>query len=137
MSNQAPIIFNWQAANPFLTLLPLKYQTGSLPSGTVNGVMTGTNAIYSQAQEVSRYDNIGVEINYTGTPTGTIEVHGSNSGVNEYALTFSPVLTQPAGAAGGYLININNFPYKYMMIKYTNTSGTGVLTAYIQIKSLS
>lgn len=135
--NQAPIVFNWQSTSPIPTLLPLKYPYGSLPSGTLAGAMASTNIIYSQILEVGRYDNLGIEINYAGTATGVVEIRGSNSGLNFYPLTFSPALTQPAGSSGGYLVNLNQFPYRYFIIVYTNTSGTGTLTAYGEIKSLS
>ena len=75
-------------------------------------------------------DNIGLEVTYTGTPTGTFSVMVSNSGINFYALTFSPALTQPAGSGGGYAIDLNQFPFQFIMLQYVNASGTGTLTVY-------
>ena len=116
--NQYPISFNWQSANPATGFLPLNAnQTGSVPSGTLAGAMASTNTIYSQIVDISRMDNSGLEVNWTGTPTGTLSVMVSNSGINFYALTFSPVLAQPAGSAGGYTIDLNQLPYKYLMLK--------------------
>lgn len=99
--------------------------------------MASTNTIYSQILDLSKMDNIGLEVTYTGTPTGTFSVMVSNSGINFYALTFSPALTQPAGGAGGYAIDLNQVPFKYMSLQYANTSGTGVLTVYGQNKDLN
>ena len=99
--------------------------------------MSGTNTIYSQIIDVSTMDNIGLEVNYTGTPTGTFTVNGSISGLNFYALTFTPSLTQPAGSAGGYLVNISVYALKYFLLEYTNSSGTGVLTVYGQQKDVN
>ncbi len=99
--------------------------------------MASTNTIYSQIVDISKMDNQGLEVTYTGTPTGTISVMVSNSGINFYALTFNPVLTQPAGGAGGYAINLNQLPFKYMMIQYVNASGAGTLTVYGQQKDLN
>lgn len=82
-------------------------------------------------------DNQGLEVTWTGTPTGTFSVQVSNSGINFYALTFNPALAQPAGSAGGYAVNLNQLPFKYMMLKYVNASGTGVLTVYGQQKDLN
>lgn len=133
--NQYPIVFNWQSANPATGFLPLKAnQTGTPPSGVVNGVMTSTNVIYSQIIEVSRMDCSGIELTYTGTPTGNFEVFVSNSGINFYPLTFNPALAQPSGSAGGYYINLSDMGFKYLLLKYTNASGSGVLTAYGQAK---
>lgn len=81
-------------------------------------------------------DNIGIQATWTGTPTGTIEVDGSNDGTNFYALTFNPAISQPAGVAGGFLININQYPFAYLKVLYTKTSGTGTLDAYLVAKGV-
>ena len=131
---------SFQTTNPATGFLPLNANTqsqGSVPSGNPNGVMTGTSTIYSQILDVSRMDSVGLEVSWSGTPTGTIQVMASNSGINFYALTFSPVLTQPAGAAGGYVIGLQLYPFKYVMLQYTNSSGTGVLNAWMQAKDLN
>lgn len=136
--NQYPVIFNWQSTNPVTTLLPLQAnQSGSMPSGVLAGAMASTNVIYSQIIDVSRMDNIGLELTFTGTPTGTFEVYGSNSGAQFYALTFSPALTQPSGSSGGYLIDLSGYPFKYLLLKYTNASGSGSLFVYGQMKDLN
>ena len=80
-------------------------------------------------------DGISLEITYTGTPTGTISVLASDSGINFYPLTFSPVLTQPAGSAGGYTVQLDPYDYQYLMVKYVNASGDGTLTIYGQAKA--
>lgn len=136
--NQYPITFQWQATNPATGFLPIPANaSGSIPSGVKNGAMASTNVIYSQIVEKSRMDNIGLEVTYTGTPTGTFEVMVSNSGINFYALTFNPALTQPSGGAGGYAIDLNQVPFKYILLRYTNSSGTGVLTVYGQMQDLN
>ena len=82
-------------------------------------------------------DNQGLEVTWTGTPTGTFEVFVSNSGKNFYSLTFSPPLGQPAGSADGYVVNLNQLPFKYVYLKYTNATGSGILTVYGQQKDLN
>jgi uncharacterized membrane protein len=99
--------------------------------------MASTNTIYTQIIDVSKMDNLGLEVTWTGTPTGTFTVNGSNSGINFYPLTFSPVLTQPAGGAGGYLIDLTQYPFKYILLEYVNSSGTGTITVYAQCKDLN
>jgi hypothetical protein len=108
------------------------------------GVMTGTATITSSGQYVANLDNIGLEITWTGTPTGTISVLGSISNaipgidaVIYYALTFNPALSQPAGSGGGYLINLNQFPWHYLKVQYVNASGTGVLDVVLFGKDLN
>lgn len=135
--NQAPAIINWQSTNPIPTLLPLKYQYGSQPGGVLAGTMSGTNTIYTNILDVSKMDSIGLELTWTGTPVGTIQVMASNSGVNFYALTFNPALSQPAGSPSGYVIDLQLYPFKYLMVQYTNTSGSGSITTYCQVKDLN
>lgn len=99
--------------------------------------MASTNTIYSQIVDVSKMDNIGVEISWTGTPVGTFAVMVSNSGVTFSALTFSPALAAPAGAAGYFTIGLNQFPFKYIFLQYTNASGSGTLSAVGQNRDLN
>lgn len=135
--NQLPVTFNWQSTNPVTGFLPAALPTGSTPSGVVAGAMASTNVIYSQIIDVSVMDNIGLELTWSGTPVGVFEVQVSNSGAHFYSLTFDPVLTQPAGSAGGYVVNIEQQAFKYIMLKYANTSGSGSLFVYGEFKSLS
>jgi hypothetical protein len=135
--NQFPHTFNWQSTNPQTGFIPNPYPGGSPQSGAVNGAMASTNTIYSNILDISKMDNVGAEVTWTGTPTGTLSVLVSNSGINWYALTFNPALAQPAGSASGYALNFNQLPFKYIMLQYANTSGTGVLTVYLQLKDLN
>lgn len=123
--------FNWQATTP----IPFNQNTAR--SGVLTGAMASTNTIYTNIQDLSNTDNQGLEIFWTGTPTGTISILGSESGVSFFALTFTPALTQPAGSAGGYGVNLNQFPWRYLMLQYVNASGTGTLTAWIGSKDLN
>lgn len=108
-----------------------------MPSGVLTGTMASTNVIYSNILEVSRMDNIGIELNWTGTPTGTIQVLTSISGLNWPAITFDPAIGQPAGSAAYEGIGITQYDFKYLMLLYTNSSGSGVLTAYAQFRDLN
>jgi hypothetical protein len=135
--NQGLFTLNWQSTNPITGFLPSHPAGGSTPSGTLAGTMSGTNTIYSNIVEMGTMDNVGIEVNWTGTPTGTFSVTGSNSGAAFYALTFNPALTQPSGSGGGYLIDINQFPFKYLLLQYVNSTGSGFLTTYGQKKDLN
>ncbi len=138
--NQYPVKLDWQSTDPTTTLFPIVNNSGtggSIPSGTKSGTMSGTSTIYSNIVEFSKMDNIGLEIDWTGTPTGTITIYTSISGINWHSMTFSPVLAQPAGAAGGYNVSLNQVPFKYFYIKYTNASGSGSLTVSAQFKDLN
>lgn len=137
--NQFPNTFYWQSTNPQTGFLPTHADSGSIvPIPPVpNGVMSGTNTIWSNIISISKFDNQGLEVTWTGTPTGTFQVLVSNSGINFYALTYNPALAQPSGSAGGYVINNNQLPFKFIQLQYTNTSGSGILTVYSQQKDLN
>ena len=122
---------NWQATSP------APFSPNTPPSGNLTGAMASTNTIYSNIQDLSNIDNAGIEITFSGTPTGVISIMCSNGGTNFYALTFNPILAQPAGAAGGFLINLNQVPFRYVFVQYVNSSGTGTLTAIITQKDLN
>lgn len=136
--NQYPTVLNWQSTNPVTGFLPLNNNTqgsGSVPSGVTAGAMTGTSTIYSQILDLSRMDNAGLEVSWTGTPVGSVAYSGSNSGSFFFPVTL--VTAQPAGSAGGFGVNLNQWPYKYILLQYTNVSGTGVLSVVGQFKDLN
>lgn len=123
--------FNWQSSSP------IPFNPNTALSGTLTGTMASTNTIYTNIQDISNTDNQGLEISWTGTPTGTISILCSESGVTFFPLTFSPGITQPAGSAGSYGINLNQVPWRYLLVKYINSSGSGVLTVWLGSKDLN
>lgn len=137
---QFPSTFNWQTTSPVTGFLPgpgpNQDVAGNSPkSGVVAGTMSSTNTIYTNILGIRQSDNVGIEITWTGTPTGTITVYCSNSGINFYSLTFNPALAQPSGSAGGFNIAAADLPFQYLFIQYTNSSGSGTITAYSQCKA--
>lgn len=137
---QFPSSFFWQTTSPVIGFLPgpgpNQDVAGNSPKiGTLVGTMSGTNTIYTNIIGLRQSDNQGIEITFTGTPTGTLQVMVSNSGINFYALTYSPAIVQPAGSAGGFVIANIGIPFQYCFLQYTNASGSGTITAYCQCKS--
>lgn len=128
--NQNTLQFNWQASNPapFVPNTPL--------TGITSGVMTGTSTIYSNIIDVTIKDNLGLELAWTGTPTGTITVWASSSGINFFSVDFAGFI-QPSGSAKVVGVDLSQFPWKYIYLSYTNASGSGVLTAYMTTKDLN
>lgn len=82
-------------------------------------------------------DNIGVLASWTGTPTGAITYYSSNDGQVFSALSFGSAPGNPSGTDAFYNLNINQYPYKYLYIKYVNASGSGVLTITAQLRDLN
>lgn len=102
-----------------------------------DGVMTGTTTLTSPPTYIANLDNIGLQVGWTGTPTGTVSVLVSPDDVNYDALTFDPALTQPSGSASRYWINISQLASFYIKVQYVNASGTGVLNVKICGKDLN
>lgn len=114
-----------------------------------NGAMSSTNQINSVVQNVQNFDNLGLEVVWTGTPTGTLTVNGAvnNPYPNPYSetnpipsqnsLTFDPSLAQPSGSGGGYIVNLNQFPWPWIQVQYINSSGSGTLNVYIFEKDVN
>lgn len=128
MGKKHTIPSNWDQIN---------LKGGSGPHIINAGVMTGTTVIQSSPFNVQNLDNVGLQVKWTGAAVGTIEVIVSVDGVNYDALTFDPVLTQPAGTAGSYVISLNQLPFPYMKVRYTNASSTGVLDVWLSAKDLN
>lgn len=99
--------------------------------------MSGTATITSSVVDVTNIDNIGIRVKYVGTATGVISILASVYGDEYDALTFDPVLDQPAGASGSYLIDLNQFPFSYFKIQYVNASGSGALSAWVVGKDVN
>lgn len=117
-----------------------------LPYNIVDAVSMGAD-ITSKPINTQFLDNIGVQIKWTSSDAvGVIEIQGSNNckvdgngayvSGDFYALTFSPSLTQPASNNGGYLVNINQFPYSFLRVFYDRTSGTGTLSVVVTGKEI-
>lgn len=101
--------------------------------------MTGTAVLFSQIIDVSRMDTLGLELDWTGTPTGTFNIFASVSGASwkDVTASFLPTISNPAGSASDTLVGYKQYEYKYFLLEYTNASGVGVLTGYLQVKDLN
>ncbi len=137
---QVPAGLSWQTTSPIVGFLPSPGPKQSVagnspPSGVTTQTVTGTNTYYTNIIGMRQMDNVGVEFTWTGTTAGTLSVMCSNGGVNFYALTFNPPIVQPAGTAGGFLLNLTGLPYQYLFLEYINASGTGTVNAPLQCKA--
>lgn len=106
--------------------------------------MTGN--ITSAITGIEYVDNVGLELDWTGTPTGTFSVEVSISYAQDAqgnvtnagawnALTLSPA-PAAAGAAGSYYIELNQLSATWIRVKYTAGSSTGTLNGYICAKEI-
>lgn len=100
----------------------------------VDGDMSGN--LTSDSVDVTYTDNVGFQLTFTGTPTGTFSCEGTVDEVSWSPLSFSSTPTA-SGAADTHLFNINQIPYKKLRVKYTRTSSTGTLNVYVMSKGLN
>ena len=98
--------------------------------------VTGTNTYTSASTDINQLHNVGLDVRYTGTMTGNLQVLCSNDNVVFTALTFTPALTQPTGSNLNILIDMNQVPFRYIQTQYTNSSGSGTLTILLTAKDL-
>jgi hypothetical protein len=94
--------------------------------------MTGTDVITSTVVDTLNMVHIGIDARWTGTPSGSLDIEYSLDGTNYFA---GAAITDPAGSASSAQVTINNFAYRYVRVKYTNSSGTGVLNVYLTAKN--
>lgn len=100
----------------------------------VGVAVSSTNTYYSAL--ISGADGVmtALHIAWTGTPTGTFTLWGSDKATPSladdtdwYSIT-SGVPTNPAGAAGKSGSKLVDEPARWKRVKYVNASGSGTLT---------
>lgn len=110
----------------------------------VSGDMSAS--LSSSIIEVKLQDNIGIQLNWTGTPTGTFDVQVSDDYFRDFmgnvinagnwiTLTLSPAIIA-SGAADKAFIDINQTGASYMKVIYTRVSGTGTLNGFMSGKGV-
>lgn len=105
-------------------------------------------SLTSSISSIQGVDNVGYQVNFSGSPVGTFDVQVSmdyqpglspndqpaNAG-NWISLPLSTAITA-SGSAGSAYIDLNQLSSPYIRIVYTRTSGTGSLDAYIVAKAI-
>ena len=108
---------------------------------------TGTNTYTSPVVEIENLDNVYLQLESSGTMSGTYTVQVSND-YNQDAegnvlntgqwvtLTLSPVPTVVSGSPSPIGIDMNQLGAPFLRVQYTNTSGTGTINGYVSGKAL-
>lgn len=91
-------------------------------------------------------DNIGIQIKWIGTPTGTFGVQVSNDyypgdSTNPFnAGTWTDLVLSDeiaaAGSSDNAAINLKQLPFSYYRVVYDFVSGTGLATAVVTHKGI-
>lgn len=92
-------------------------------------------------------DNVCIQLNFTGTPTGTFAVQGSldysqnaltgvQTNAGNWVPIALPITPVASGAAGTILLDLNQLSFPWIRVVYTASSSTGVLDGYIGAKAV-
>lgn len=111
----------------------------------VAGDMSGD--VTSNPTNIQFLDNCSVEIDFTGSPTGTFTVEGSLTykanaltGVQQAPGFWIPITLSPipiaSGSSGQILIDMDDLSFPWIRVVYHRTGGTGTLDVYISGKSI-
>lgn len=103
-------------------------------------------SITSEVVPITLGDNVGIQLNFTGTPEGTFEVQVSidhmqdmNGNVsvagNWIPLTFSSV-PSATGSADEIYLDMNQLSAPWLRVVYTRSAGSGTLNAFVTYKRL-
>ena len=98
--------------------------------------VTSTNTYNSTISNINNQHNIGLDIMFVGTMTGTLTINACNDGVNFKPITFNPGLAQPGGSNLSYLVSLNQVPWEFIQVSYTNATGSGTLNCIMTSKDL-
>ena len=93
-----------------------------------NSLMTST--LTSEVVDLAETLGYAIHAIWTGTPTGTLSIQGSNDGLS--FVQIDSVAT--GGVAGQHLLNVEKHHYRYVRVVYTFSSSTGSLNLYISGK---
>lgn len=103
-------------------------------------------SITSPAVEIKSQDNVGVQLHWTGTPTGAFDIQISSNHRqdaegniqvpgNWISLVLNPTITASGFPDDAY-IDLNQMSALYMRTVYAPASGTGNLDAYVVAKGV-
>lgn len=107
------------------------------------GAMTGTSVITSKIVRILMLDNVFLQLNISGTPTGTFSIQVSSDHVEDelgnVIVAGNWVQMSTLSAAGSAVIlgsDLNQLGATYLRVVYTNASGTGVVNGFVSGKGL-
>ena len=92
----------------------------------------------SDSFDISEMDNLAIQLTWTGTPTGTIQVQGTikdSPGTDDWVDVLTTGVST-AGAAGTALINLSNVAWTDVRVYYTRSSGSGALSGLYFAKAV-
>lgn len=109
-------------------------------TGGASGDMS--QASITAAVKKSGRQQLGIQLQWTGTPTGTFsfrvsQVHDPSVPANTKwtvvdSSLFSPALVNPAGSASDTGVVFPNLPFEWIQVTYTRTGSSGTLVGDVK-----
>lgn len=124
---------------------------------SINNTMTGTATLTSSVSNILHKDNVGIQLDWTGSPVGNFQIQVSNNYKPQLAQTeglgapnngtWTPLqvsndqtgtasINIPTSAGNPITLNLTQLSWAWLQVVYTNTSSTGVLTGVITAKAI-
>lgn len=129
-------------------------KTAALPFNIFNNISVSGSASIGAATFTSsvtalRYlDNVGYQVNFTGGPTGVLQVNASNdynpqlpesgnpqnSSLNGTWVTLASL--SMATASNPVAFNLNQVPFAYVQCQFISATASGVISGWVTAKGL-
>lgn len=105
-------------------------------SKSVNLIIGGDMSanIVSKSMPTPQSRTLGITMVFTGSPTGTFNVESSNDNTNWIDLPFTEGVIAASGSGDSHALTLKEFPFDFVRVVYTFTSGTGVLNVIVKAK---
>jgi hypothetical protein len=123
----------------------LKNVAKTFPIISSVSVSTPGTVVISSATSIQYLDNVGLQWNWSGNPSGNMQVQASvdynpglpqtgqfqNGAWNELALTTTP----STSSGSSFYINLRQVAAPWIRTVYVHSSASGVLSSYVYSKS--
>lgn len=107
-----------------------------------NTATSSTTAYTSAVTHILNLDNVFAQINFTGTPTGTLTIQVSADYFQDQqgnvisTGNWVTIVTQPVSGAQVFGFDLNQLGAPWLRIVYTNASSTGHVAMFLSGKGL-
>lgn len=110
--------------------------------------VVGTSTFTSSVTSVLYRDDIGYQINFTGTPAGVIQFNGSNDynpqtpqsgnllGSSQTGNWFTFASVSGAAISSPYALNINQFPFAFIQCQVGSMTSALTCNGFVSTKSV-
>lgn len=108
----------------------------------------GAATFTSSVTAVQYRDNVGYQVNFTGNPTGWVQINASNDYNPQLPESGNPQNSSTNGtwvalasvsmatASNPIAFNLNQVPFAYIQCQFVNATASGTITGWVVAKGL-